>query len=220
MPQHIKDILKDHKYLRVPTNAQVESGKGKQKILSKMQQRIAIISKNTNCIQEARILHNMLVCQVATFSPICIKMNLKECFLIDKRLISLYQYRLNYMASDAKHNIFLSHKKGGIGIHGFTHEYIGALLQDIEVYISNRNSLTSHARIEEVTKQCIWILYNDGKIPCSLNAAARANHINISGKHTLYFIMIRNTHMKKQYLLIIHIRWRQPLDQRVFLDSS
>jgi len=124
IPQHVKNILSNHKYLGVPTNAQLDSSDGKAKLINKLQQRIAIISKNTNGIQEARILHNMLVCQVATFSPICICMTLQECTLIDKHLTTAYQYRMKYMPSDAKHSIFISAKKGGIGVRSFTREYI------------------------------------------------------------------------------------------------
>jgi hypothetical protein len=41
----------------------------------------------TDCIQEAMISHNMLVCQVASFSSLCITMSLKECLGIDKHLL-------------------------------------------------------------------------------------------------------------------------------------
>jgi ribosome biogenesis GTPase A len=75
MPQHIRYILEDQKYLGVPS----EANEGKRKTINKLhQKRIAIISKNTHSIQEAVILHNMIVCQVATFSPICISMMMKE----------------------------------------------------------------------------------------------------------------------------------------------
>jgi hypothetical protein len=92
IPQNVKDILENRKYLGVPTNAQLESDEGKKKIINKMQQRIAIISKNASSIQEAKVLHNMLVCQVATFSPLRISMLLKECAHIDRQLLSAYQY--------------------------------------------------------------------------------------------------------------------------------
>ncbi len=82
IPRNIGNILQDRKYLGVPTNAQMESTTGKLKLINKMHQRIAIISKNANTIQETRILHNMLVCRVATFSPICISMMRKECELL------------------------------------------------------------------------------------------------------------------------------------------
>jgi len=72
MPQHVNNIIVDRKYLGVPTNAQLESIDGKKKWIIKVEQRIALISRNTKSIQKAKILHNVLVCQVATFSPICI----------------------------------------------------------------------------------------------------------------------------------------------------
>ncbi len=190
MPQNVEDILENRKYLGVPTNAQLESEEGKKKILNKMQQRIAIISENASSIQEAKILHNKLVCQLATFSPLCISMSLKECVHIDKHLLSAYQYHLKYMPSDAKHNIFMTVKKGGIGIRSFTREYIGAILRDIEVYISNDQNPTPHAlisSIKEATKQNIWNLYRDGKIPNFTTAATKASQISISGKKTLVY---------------------------------
>jgi hypothetical protein len=110
-PKHIKDILTPRKYLGVPINTQLDATDGKEKILRKLGQRIGLIAAKANSIQEARISHNMMVCQVATFSPICIHMSLKECADIDKQIIKTYQYRLKYMHSDAKHGIFLS-KKG------------------------------------------------------------------------------------------------------------
>ena len=71
IPTHIKDILNGHKYLGIMTNAQLDSSEGKMKLISKMSQGIAITSKNTNSVMEARILHNMIICKVATFSPLC-----------------------------------------------------------------------------------------------------------------------------------------------------
>jgi len=58
--QNIKDIITDRKYLGIPTNAQLDSMEGKEKLVNKLKERIAIISKNTNCIKEVRILHNTL----------------------------------------------------------------------------------------------------------------------------------------------------------------
>jgi len=133
-----------------------------------MHQRIALIAMKADNILESKITHNMLVCQVATFSPLCIYMTLAECATIDKHLIRAYQYRLNFKTSDAKHSIFLSEKLGGLGLRSFTREYVGALLRDIEVYISNENSLPAHAletSIEEATKQRLWNLFQDNKIP-------------------------------------------------------
>jgi hypothetical protein len=94
------------------------------------------------------------------------------------------------MPSDAKHNIFMTVKKGGIGIKSFSHEYIGALLRDIEVYISNDKNPTAHAlisSIEEATKQNIWNLYRDEKIPNFTTAVTKASQISISGKKTLVY---------------------------------
>ena len=90
---------------------------------------------------------------------------------------------------DAKHSIFLSIRKGGLGVHSFTQEFVGALLKDIEDYISNKNSLTSHAllsSIEEAYNQQLWRLHKDGRVPTNSSAAARANCIHISGKKTTF----------------------------------
>jgi len=132
----------------------------------------------------------MLVCQVAMFSPICIFMPLKECVTINKQILKAHQYHLNYMPSDAKHSIFMSKKRGGIGIRSFTREYIGALLQNIEVYISNDNSLPVHAlctSINEATKQKLWNLYQESRILSGLNAINRIRHFHISGKKTILY---------------------------------
>jgi hypothetical protein len=67
---------------------------------------------------------------------------------------------------------------------------MGALLHEIEVYISNENSLTVHAllsSIEAATKQCIWNLHRDGKLSTLSDAALQADHICMSGKKTLSF---------------------------------
>jgi hypothetical protein len=87
---------------------------GKERIVQKLNQRIAIVSSKAGNIQEAKITHNMLVYQVAKYSPICISMTLKECASIDRQIIQAYHYRLNFMASDAKHSIFISEKKRGV----------------------------------------------------------------------------------------------------------
>ena len=83
-------------------------------------------------------------------------MTLKECASVDRQIIQAYHYRLNFMASDAKHSIFISEKRGGIEIRSFTRKYIAALLRDVEIYISNEDTLPAHALItslEEATKQ-------------------------------------------------------------------
>ena len=51
------------------------------------------------------------------------------------------------MSHDAKHSIFLSAKKSSYGLHSYTREYISALLRDVEVYISNNDSMPAHALI-------------------------------------------------------------------------
>jgi len=111
MPENIQKILTTSKYLGVASNAQLDNTEGKEKIINKMSQRIGLVSAKADSIQEQRITHNMLVCQVATYSPICISMSLKECSSIDKQLLTAYQYRMKCMPSDAKHSIFLSEKK-------------------------------------------------------------------------------------------------------------
>jgi hypothetical protein len=114
-PPFIKNVLLLRKYLGVPNNAQLDPMDGKEILIKKMHQQIALIAIKANNIMESKITHNMLVCQVATFSPLCIYMTLEECATIDKQLIQAYQYRLNFKASDAKHSIFLSEKLGGLG---------------------------------------------------------------------------------------------------------
>jgi hypothetical protein len=71
-PQHIKDILMTSKYLGVPSNAQLDGAEGREKNIKKLQQRIGMITSKTHSITETKIAHNILGCQVATFSPICI----------------------------------------------------------------------------------------------------------------------------------------------------
>jgi len=114
-PPFIKNVLLLRKYLGVPNNAQLDPMDGKEILIKKMHQQIALIAMKADNILESKITHNMLVCQVATFSPLCIYMTLEECATIDKQLIRAYQYRLNFKASDAKHSIFLSEKLGGLG---------------------------------------------------------------------------------------------------------
>jgi hypothetical protein len=161
VPQNIKDILAPYKYLGITTNAQLDLDMGKEKMINKLSQRIGLISHKTHSIKETRILHNMLVCQVATFSTLCASFSLTDCTNIDKQIIRSYQHRLRYVASDAKHSIFISEKQGGIGVCSFTKAYVGALLRDTEVYISNTDSDTTHAllsSISEATKQSLWKL--------------------------------------------------------------
>jgi len=131
----------------------------------------------------------MIICQVATFSPLCTNMTLKDCTIIDKQLINAYKFRMKYTHSHAKYGIFLSICKGGLGARSFTREFLGALQREIEVYISNKNRPTSHAllsSIEEAFHQQLWRLHKDGRVPTNSSAAARANCIHISGKKTTF----------------------------------
>jgi hypothetical protein len=110
---------------------------------------------------------------------------------IDKQLLLAYQRKLKYLTCDAKHANFISEKQGGIGVRSFTRTYIGALLRDMEVHISNDENTTTHAlstSISEATKLYNWKLNKDGKLPPASSAAARAANTNISGKR-LYNIM-------------------------------
>ena len=122
VPPHIRATLTTRRYLGVPRDAQLNCSTGKQKIINKLQQRIGLVANKSHSIQEAIIAHNMLVCQVATFSPLCITFSLQECATIDKQLLKSYQYQLQLTSHDAKHSIFLSKKKGGYGLHSFTRE--------------------------------------------------------------------------------------------------
>jgi hypothetical protein len=103
--QPIKDVLTPRKYLGVPMNAQLDGESGRNKILQKLNQRISIVASRTNNLAEAKLSHNMLVCQVATYSPICIPMSLQECMQVDKCLLKAYQNRRHFMPCDAKHSI-------------------------------------------------------------------------------------------------------------------
>jgi hypothetical protein len=93
-PQHIKDILTTYKYLGVPSNAQLDGKEGRAGILKSLHQRIGLISSKAQSITEAKIAHNIIVCQVATFSPICISFTLQEYTTVDRQLVKAYQYRL------------------------------------------------------------------------------------------------------------------------------
>ena len=191
MPAEIQATLALRKYLGVATNAQLDATEGKEKIISKMAQRIGFVSNKSDSIQEAQIAHNMLVCQVATFSPICISMTLKECTAIDRHLVTSYQYRLKYTPSDARHSVFITRKKGGYGVRSFTSEYVGALLRDLEVYISNSDSLPAHAllaSIEAATNKCLWKLFQAGKIPEGTHAATQIGLISINGMKTSFYV--------------------------------
>jgi hypothetical protein len=77
--EEILNILAPYKYLGITYNEQLDPNIGKEKMIQKMAQRIALIAHRTPSIQETTILHNMLVCQVAIFSPICAYFSLADC---------------------------------------------------------------------------------------------------------------------------------------------
>ena len=88
------------------------------------------------------------------------------------------------MENDTKHHIFISQKRGGIGVKSFIREYIRALLRDIEVQISNPDSLAAHtmcASIAEATKKGLWELHQIDGLPSLSSAAAVARETHISG---------------------------------------
>jgi hypothetical protein len=122
-PQPIKDVLAPRKYLGVPTNAQLDGSSGRDRILKKLNQRIGIVASRTHSVTETKLMHNMLVCQVATYSPICIPMSLQDCMQVDKCLIKAYQNRLHFMPCDAKHSTFIAEKHGGLGLHKTSNDY-------------------------------------------------------------------------------------------------
>jgi len=189
-PQCIQDILTTTKYLGVPSNAQMDGTEGREIILKKLHQGIGLIASKTQNIAEAKIAHNMIVCQVATFSPICISFSLQECMEVDKQLTKAYQYCLKFMPSDAKHNIFISEKRGGLGIRSFTQEYVGALLRDIEVFITNENTSPAHAlhaSIEAASQQCLWILNQQNILPRIPNLSDRFGRFLVSPKKILHY---------------------------------
>jgi hypothetical protein len=93
------------------------------------------------------------------------------------------------MFHDAKHG-FLSEKREGCGLRSFTRECMSALLRDIEVHITNDNSLPAHALItslEEATKQRLWNLNLEEKIPSNLSIVHKTQQFHISGKKTLIY---------------------------------
>jgi hypothetical protein len=59
----------------------------------------------------------------------------------------------------------------------------GALLRDIEVYITNDNSLSAHALImsvEEAIKQKLWTLNQEGRIPDIPAVQSRISQLTVS----------------------------------------
>ncbi len=95
------------------------------------------------------------------------------------------------MTNDAKHSIFISEKRGGIGVQCFTIEYVGALIRDIEVFITKEDRVTAHAllaSIDETKKQSLWKLLCDGKLPTYSSAYSRTNNLHISERRTIKYL--------------------------------
>lgn len=189
-PEFIQQLLAQRKYLGVSKNAQQENLDGKAKLTTKFSQRLGLVSHKADSIQEARINHNMLVCQVANYSPICIDMTLSECGTLDNKLLKAYHYKMKCIPNDAKHHIFISQRNGGIGVKSLTREYIGALLRDIEVEISNPTSPSAHslrASLEAAVEKELWILHRQSRLPALSQAADTAAHVSISGRKTICY---------------------------------
>lgn len=121
--EFIQQILAQRKYLG-SKNAQQENAEGKTKLTTKLAQRLGLVSRKAGSVQEARINHNMLVCQVANYSPICIDMALAECGELDKKLLKAYHYKLKCMPNDAKHHIFIYHRNAEVSESKASHENI------------------------------------------------------------------------------------------------
>jgi hypothetical protein len=67
---------------------------------------------------------------------------------------------------------------------------MGALLRDIEVYITNDDSLPAQALItirEKATKQSLWVLDQENKVPNKLDISNKIKQFHISGKRTLIY---------------------------------
>eukprot|EP00590_Aulacoseira_subarctica_P005294 CAMPEP_0172416722 /NCGR_PEP_ID=MMETSP1064-20121228/3216_1 /TAXON_ID=202472 /ORGANISM="Aulacoseira subarctica , Strain CCAP 1002/5" /LENGTH=1681 /DNA_ID=CAMNT_0013154579 /DNA_START=343 /DNA_END=5384 /DNA_ORIENTATION=- len=189
-PECIQNVLNQRKYLGVSKNAQQENQDGKAKLITKLSQRLGLVSRKADSIQEARINHNMLVCQVANYSPICIDMSLPECGEIDNKLLKAYHYKMRCMTNDTKHHIFISQKRGGIGVKSFTREYFGSLIRDVEVEISNPTSLSAHslcASLEAAIEKKLWLLHQQSRLPTLSQAAEIAERASISGRKTISY---------------------------------
>jgi hypothetical protein len=87
--------------------------------------------------------------------------------------------------------VYLSQKKReGFRIRSFTREHITALLRDVKIYISNEDTLPAHAlemSLEEATKQKLWNLKRQLRIPSNSEAFIGIDQFHVSGKKTLVF---------------------------------
>ncbi len=129
----------------MPDNAYRECTEGREKLKAKLKLRVYLVKKGTSSIEESRIAHNMLVNQVATFSPLCIDMSLEDSTEIDKYQANYYHISLGYLKHDAKHNIFIAEKSDGNGLSSFTVEYMAAVIREVEVNIKNKSDPSGHA---------------------------------------------------------------------------
>jgi hypothetical protein len=72
---------------------------------------------------------------------------------------------------------------------------MGALLRDIEVYITNDDSLPAQALItirEKATKQSLWVLDQENKVPNKLDISNKIKRFHISGKELSSIIILLN----------------------------
>ena len=72
---------------------------------------------------------------------------------------------------------------------------MGALLRDIEVYITNDDSLPAQALItirEKATKQSLWVLDQENKVPNKLDISNKIKQFHISGKELSSIIILLN----------------------------
>jgi hypothetical protein len=75
-------------------------------------------------------------------------------------------------------------------VKSFSGEYIGALLWDIEVHISNPDSLTANAlfsSIEEANKKQFWMLHQQSRLPTSSSAAEKVQSTHISSRKIILY---------------------------------
>ena len=64
-------------------------------------------------------------------------------------------------------------------------------MRDIEVYISNEDSLPAHtllASVEAATTQCQWNLFRENKFPDGTRAKDEASIILLSGKKVISYL--------------------------------
>jgi len=110
----IQQILTQWKYLGVLNNAQQDNVDRKHKLFNKINQRIELVSwKADSILQEARII--VTICWYAK-SPIFLWYALTYLRNIDRCPLKAYHYKMKCMDNDTKHHIFISQRRGGIGV--------------------------------------------------------------------------------------------------------